>query len=524
MHVKESVAEQRSTRLIHVDVSRDTLISLALMREEGVLAANQALSCTTGARTGRSPRDRFIVQEPETAAHIDWGNVNQPFAPEAFRHLWQRVELYLNEREHFISHLRVGADATHYLPVVVSTELAWHQLFAQTMLIRQEAEHNQTHQPWQILSAPYFQCDPARDGTNSEAAVILHLSERKILICGTLYAGELKKALFTVMNYLMPDANVLPMHCSANAGTAEGDDTVLFFGLSGTGKTTLSADPERFLIGDDEHGWSESGIFNFEGGCYAKCINLSQKNEPLIWNALRYGAILENVVLHRESLAPQYDDGSLSQNTRAAYPLEHISQRVHRNAGAPPKAVVFLTCDLFGVLPPVARLSHAQAAYYFLNGYTAHVGSTEVGSATSIKPTFSTCFGAAFFPRPSHVYAELLMKRLQETQAPVYLVNTGWFGGSYGEGGERFPIPVSRHIISAIESGELNSAPFQTLPRFNIDIPQSVPGVDATLLNPVLSWKDPTAYDKAVNTLIEAFHHNFQQHSASETIQNAAPV
>ncbi len=503
----------------HVDLASDDLIAKALLRKEAVLCSNGAITATTGTRTGRSPKDRFIVDDSITHKTVDWGKVNQPIAPATFAALWDKVEAYLNDqKEVFISHLRVGAHPDYSLAVTVCSELAWHNLFTRVLFIREA--HKPNEPVWTLMAAPNFKPDPAVDGTNGDAAVILNFSERKILVCGTHYAGEMKKAMFTVLNYLLPEEHVLPMHCSANVG-ADGD-VALFFGLSGTGKTTLSADPKRQLIGDDEHGWGDCGVFNFEGGCYAKCINLSQENEPVIWNAIQHGSVMENVVLNARN-EPDFADDRLTQNTRAAYPLEHIALRVPENRAGQPRAVVFLTCDLYGVLPPVSLLTKEQAAYHFLSGYTALVGSTEVGQTEAIKETFSTCFGAPFFPRPARVYAELLIERLEKTGAQVYLVNTGWTGGAFGDGGKRFSIPTTRAVVDAVLSGELLETASETLPGFNLRVPTQIPGVDAKLLNPKNTWKDPDAFDQKLKTLMQKFQDNFTKFEVPAAIRDAGP-
>ncbi len=496
------------------------LVEHAIRRGEGQLADNGALVAYTGKFTGRTPKDKFTVKDPITADLVNWGDINHAFAPEKCDALFERVVEFLRSRELYVQDLFAGADPRYRLPIRVINQYAWHNLFVRALFVRPTDEELKTHQPeFTIVSAPDFEADPKRDGTRSEAFIIVNFTRRVILIGGTKYAGEMKKSIFGVMNFLLPQNNVFPMHCSANVG--KHGETALFFGLSGTGKTTLSADPERLLIGDDEHGWSPTGIFNFEGGCYAKCIKLSKENEPQIWNAIRFGSVLENVTLDPQTRVPNYDDDSRTENTRAAYPIDYIEGAVIPGVGTHPKNIIFLTADAFGVLPPISKLSNDQAMYHFLSGYTAKVAGTEAG-VKEPQPNFSTCFGAPFMSLRPAVYAEMLGRRLHEHSAQVWLVNTGWFGGPYGTG-KRMKLAYTRAMVSAALSGTLSQVEFETDPAFGLTVPKSCPGVPPEFLNARNAWSDKAAYDRAAADLSARFAKNFEQFDAPENIRKAGP-
>lgn len=497
------------------------LVEIALARGEGVLANSGSFSCTTGKYTGRSPEDRFIVDEPSVHGRIAWGKINKPLAEKDFEVLYEKVLAYLGTTQYFIFDGFAGADERYRLPVRVINEFAWHNIFVQQLLIRPTVDQLADHQPeFTVICAPGLKADPQTDGTNSEAFIVLSFEKRVVLIGGTEYAGEIKKSIFSVLNFLMPEREVFPMHCSANVGVDK--DVALFFGLSGTGKTTLSADPERRLIGDDEHGWSSTGIFNFEGGCYAKCINLSKEHEPQIWDAIRFGTVTENVVLDEQTRVADYSDVSLTENSRAGYPIDYIDNAMIPGLATHPHVVIFLTADAFGILPPIAKLTKEQAMYYFLSGYTSKLAGTERG-ITEPEATFSSCFGEPFLPLNPAVYANMLGERIDTHHVQVYLVNTGWSGGPYGVG-KRLKLSFTRAMITAALNGTLEKVLYRQDPVFGMLIPETVPGVPETILQPRGTWADPVAYDTAAQALAARFQQNFIRFSdVAADIRSAGP-
>ena len=509
---------------VHWNLGTAALYEQALTRGEGAVAETGPLVCLTGVHTGRSPNDKFVVREPSSEANVWWGTVNRSIAPTQFDAVRRAMLTSLEGKELFVQDCFAGADREFQLPVRIITERAWHSLFARTMFLPgATGRRDPAHQPeFTVIDAPSMRADPQIHGTNSEVFILLNFAERLVLIGGTSYAGEIKKSIFTVMNYLLPLRDVMPMHCSANIGPA--DDTALFFGLSGTGKTTLSSDPNRRLIGDDEHGWSAQGVFNFEGGCYAKMIRLSAEAEPQIYaTTRRFGTVLENVVLDPVTRQLDLDDDSLTENTRGAYPLSFIDDWVPSGQGRHPRHIVMLTADAFGVLPPIARLSPAGAMYHFLSGYTAKVAGTEKG-VTEPQATFSTCFGAPFMVWHPTVYAKLLGDRIARHDVKVWLVNTGWTGGPFGVGA-RMQIGHTRAMVRAALSGALDDVPFEIDPVFNVEVPVRCPDVSDALLQPRRTWGNPSDYDTQAAKLARMFAENFRgfETEASDDVKRAGP-
>ena len=506
---------------IHRNLSPDKLVEIAIQKNEGMLTSTGSIAVKTGKFTGRSPDDRYIVDDDETHDNVDWGKVNHPFPLDQFDKILNKMRKFVEGKELFVFDGFVGADTENRLAIRVINDHSWQNLFARQLFVRPSAAELETHEPdFTMMCINDFETLPEVDGTASNVFILINLTKRIVLIGGTSYAGEMKKSMFAVMNYLLPKKGIFPMHCSANIGK-EGD-TALFFGLSGTGKTTLSADSNRMLIGDDEHGWSDRGVFNFEGGCYAKCINLNQESEPQIWNAIKSGAVLENVVIDKQTLKPNFDDGSLTENTRAAYPLEYIPTAIFPSVGGNPKVIVFLTADALGVLPPVSRLTKEGAMFHFMSGYTSKLAGTERGIKEP-KATSSECFGAPFMPRPAEVYAKLLGEKIRKHNTIVYLINTGWSGGQYGIG-KRVSIKYSRAMVTAALTGALDIVKYRHDDLFNLDVPTECPEVPSEVLDPKITWQDKGAYELSARKLAQMFVDNFTKFkNVAPEIVNAGP-
>ncbi|MEM1272703.1 MAG: phosphoenolpyruvate carboxykinase [Pseudomonadota bacterium] len=497
---------------VHYNLIEPALMNAALARGEGRLGRGGSFLVTTGKHTGRSPKDKFVVRTATVEDTIWWDN-NTPMSPDAFDTLQADMLAHMQGGEYFVQDLYAGADESFRLDVRVVTELAWHGLFIRHLLRRPAAAELAHFAPdFTIINCPSFKADPERHGCRSDTVIALNIDAKRILIAGTAYAGENKKSVFTLLNYLLPERGVMPMHCSANHAQGNPEDAAVFFGLSGTGKTTLSADPDRILIGDDEHGWSDRGVFNFEGGCYAKTINLSAEAEPEIYATTeKFGTVIENMVHDPDTLELDFEDDSLTANMRCAYPLDYISNASGTGMAGMPRNIIMLTCDAFGVLPPIARLTPAQAMYHFLSGFTAKVAGTERG-VTEPQPTFSTCFGAPFMPRRPEVYGDLLRRKIAEHGATCWLVNTGWTGGAFGTG-SRMPIKATRALLSAALDGTLDAGGFRRDPNFGFDVPLICAGVDDMLLNPRETWDDPIKYDMQAAKLVQMFSSNFAQYA-----------
>ncbi len=513
----------RNVNAVYWNLSTALLYEEAVRRREGRIAHLGPLAVRTGTHTGRSPNDKFIVEEPTSADKVGWGKVNRPMPDANFEVLYRRLLAYLQGKDLFVQDCFAGADPEYRLPIRVITQYAWHSLFARNIFLLPTSEEAATHQPeFTVIDVPDFRAVPEIDGTHSETFIAINFEKKLVLIGGTQYAGEIKKSVFSILNYLLPQKKVLSMHCSANIGPS--GDVAVFFGLSGTGKTTLSADPLRTLIGDDEHGWSDHGLFNFEGGCYAKVINLSAKAEPEIYaTTRRFGTVLENVAFDTVTGHLDLNDDSLTENTRAAYPIGYIPNAARDGLGGHPHNIIMLTADAFGVLPPIAKLTPEQAMYHFLSGYTAKVAGTERG-VTEPQATFSTCFGAPFMVLPPTVYAQLLGEKIAQHNATVWLVNTGWSGGPYGVG-QRMQIAYTRAMIHAALNGSLLNVPTRIDPVFGVAVPTACPGVPTAALDPRSTWVDGTAYDAQAQKLAVMFTENFKsfEGQVSEEVRQAGP-
>ncbi len=513
----------RNINVAYWNLGTAQLLEHAVRRHEGLFATGGSYVVRTGQFTGRSPKDKFIVRDESTEATVQWGPVNQPMPPASFDRLYSKMLAYWQGHDLFVQDCFAGADPRYTLPIRVVTQHAWHALFARQLFVRPDPLRTQEHVPeFTIFFAPRLQATPGEDGTNSETCIVVNFSKRVVLICGTSYAGEMKKSVFTILNYLLPARGILPMHCSCNVGNGGG--VALFFGLSGTGKTTLSADPQRRLIGDDEHGWSDHGVFNFEGGCYAKCIHLSRENEPEIWSAIRFGTVLENVAIDAETRLLDFHSAAFTENTRAAYPLKYIDHAVLPSVAGHPTSVILLTADAFGVLPPISRLTPEQTMYHFLSGYTAKLAGTERGLGSEPSATFSACFGAPFLPRPAATYASMLGEKMRRHKVGCWLLNTGWVGGPYGIG-ERMRLPYTRAMLTAALEGQLDDVAVEPHPFFKVMVPKACPHVPPDFLDPRGMWSDKAAYDRAALELSARFARNFEKFSdVSPEVLEAGPV
>ena len=510
-----------TTSIVHRNLPVKSLVDIVLEKNEGILTSNGSLSVRTGKYTGRSPDDRYIVDDIETHTNVDWGKINHPFPEDKFDKLYEKMKKHIDGKEFFVFDGFIGADPENRLPIRIINDHAWQNLFVRQLFIRPSVAELESHKPeFTLLTLNDFKTIPEVDGTRSDAFIILNFTKKIVLIGATCYAGEIKKAMFSGMNYILPPKGVFPMHCSANVG--KNGDTALFFGLSGTGKTTLSADSSRMLIGDDEHGWSDKGIFNFEGGCYAKCINLNREAEPQIWDAIRFGSVLENVVIDKKTLAPDFTDGSLTENTRAAYPLDYIPGAIIPSVGGHPKVIVFLTADAFGVMPPIARLTKEGAMYHFMSGYTSKLAGTERG-ITEPKATFSECFGAPFMSRHASVYAKMLGEKITRHNTKVYLINTGWSGGPYGIG-KRMNIKHTRMMVTAALTGALDIVKYRHDEVFNLGVPETCPDVPFEVLNTRNTWAEKDGYDLSARKLAQMFVENFKKFgNTPQEIRDAGP-